>query len=218
MEKRLNKKLEVFMIEFKENISKKAAELQTQAQQSNNTVQHGKNDNILSSLVQYIYDYQRITFTKEDVEKRKRAKNIVPLCERCIAKRATNVQCTRKKKDGYDYCGTHLKGTPHGLVTDNETDNETDKDNENETTEDGGENEKSVFETANGNSDKVNKKDKKKESRKVEVWAQDIQGIMHYIDKLGNVYNAEDVIRNKTNPGIIARYSKIGDKYSITSI
>jgi hypothetical protein len=41
---------------------------------------------------------------------------------------------------------------------------------------------------------------------------------MHYIDKVGNVYNAEDVIRNKPNPGIIAKYSKIGDKYTFVPI
>jgi hypothetical protein len=52
-------------------------------------------------------------------------------------------------------------------------------------------------------------------TQKVEVWAQDIMGIIYYIDKAGNVYQAEDIISNKTNPKIIAKYVKHGDVYSI---
>ena len=217
MEKRLNKKLETFMVEFKENISKKAGELQTQKQHqykespttSKENSNMNMNDLVLTSLIQYIYDYPRITFTKEDIEKRKRAKNVVPLCDRCIAKRAANVQCTRKKKQGQDYCGTHMKGTPHGLITDeNDEDSELD------------ESVNTVFEMMNGEQQvsEIKAKKDKKDCVKVDVWAQDIQGIMNYIDKVGNVYNAEDVIRNKPNPGIIAKYSKIGDKYTFVPI
>jgi len=52
-------------------------------------------------------------------------------------------------------------------------------------------------------------------TQKVEVWAQDIQGIIYYIDKANNVYQAEDIVINKVNPKIIAKYVKIGDNYSI---
>jgi len=205
------------MVEFKENISKKAGELQTQKQHqykespttSKENSNMNMNDLVLTSLIQYIYDYPRITFTKEDIEKRKRAKNVVPLCDRCIAKRAANVQCTRKKKQGQDYCGTHMKGTPHGLITDeNDEDSELD------------ESVNTVFEMMNGEQQvsEIKAKKDKKDYVKVDVWAQDIQGIMNYIDKVGNVYNAEDVIRNKPNPGIIAKYSKIGDKYTFVPI
>ena len=229
MEKRLNKKLENFIIEFKENISKKAAELQKTEKTGKEVKVEKKettNDSILCSLVQYIYDYPRITFTKEDVEKRKRVKNIVPLCDRCIAKRAANLQCTRKKKTGQDYCGTHLKGTPHGLITDEEfeEDDENGKNGDSNSLNDENINTNFNEETKetnvkNSDTEKMNKKkEKKNETIKVEVWAQDIQGIMYYIDKVGNVYNAEDVIRNKANPNIIAKYSKIGDKYSITHV
>ena len=182
------------MIDFKENISKKAAELQNH--RKNGMGGNVENEHILSSLVQYIYDYPRITFTKEDVEKRKRAKNVVPLCDRCIAKRAADIQCTRKKKTGHEFCGTHLKGTPHGLAIETEGN----------------------LENEGSKTDESNNSIKKEKKTKVEVWAQDIQGIMNFIDKLGNVYNAEDVIRNKPNPGIVAKYSKIGDKYSIVPI
>ena len=39
------------------------------------------------------------------------------LTNRCNAKRANNEQCTRRRKEGSEYCGTHVKGVPHGLVT-----------------------------------------------------------------------------------------------------
>ena len=51
--------------------------------------------------------------------KRKRVKNVVPLNDRCCAKRANNEQCTRRKKDGFEYCGTHVKGTPNGFMDSN---------------------------------------------------------------------------------------------------
>lgn len=64
----------------------------------------------------YIGNYRDITFEKEDFLKRKRVKNAAPQCDRCIAKRANGSQCTRRKKDEGMYCGTHSKGTPHGII------------------------------------------------------------------------------------------------------
>jgi len=51
--------------------------------------------------------------------------------------------------------------------------------------------------------------------QKVEVWAQEIHGIIYYIDKTCNVYQVEDIIANKVNPKVIAKYIKTGDKYAI---
>jgi hypothetical protein len=110
--------------------------------------------------------------------KRKRVKNVVHLSDRCCAKRANGEQCTRRRKDAEsEYCGTHLKGTPHGIM---------DAHQENKVT-----------------------------TQKIEVWAQDIQGIVYYVDKCNNVYQAEDIISNKMNPKIIAKYVKMGEHYSI---
>jgi len=165
MEKRLNKKLETWITSFKDDIREKATQIGI-----------SKNDQT-NQLIQYIYDYDRLTFGKEDFQKRKRVKNVVPFFDRCCAKRASNEQCTRRKKDDIEYCGTHMKGTPHGII-----------DNQNES---------------------------KPNTQKIEVWAQDIQGIVYYIDKAYNVYQAEDIVINKLNPKIIAKYIKIGDVYSI---
>ena len=166
MERRINKKIETYITSFKDNIRDKSALLGLQNEQMNH-------------LLQYIYDYERVTINKDDFMKRKRVKNIVPFFDRCCANRASGEQCTRRKKEESEYCGTHMKGTPHGIIEDN------------------------------------NEEDKKEQTQNVEVWAQDIQGIIYYIDKIGNVYQMEDVISNKTNPKIIAKYIKTGEVYSI---
>jgi hypothetical protein len=53
---------------------------------------------------------------------------------------------------------------------------------------------------------------------KVETWVQDIKGIMYHIDNQGNVYDPEDIVANKMNPKVIAKYVKNEqDVYSIPS-
>jgi hypothetical protein len=165
MEKRLNKKTENYITSFKDNIREKATQMGMTSNDETN------------ALLQYIYDYDRLFFNKEDFQKRKRVKNFVPIFDRCCAKRASNEQCTRRKKDGFEYCGTHLKGTPHGIIDSQD--------------------------------------EPKNTTQKIEVYAQDIQGIIYYIDKNNNVYQAEDIISNKINPKIIAKYVKEGENYKI---
>ena len=164
MEKRIGKKHDAYMCDFKDNIRDKAELL-------------GLKSDAMNGFLQYIYDYQRLNFDKDDFAKRKRVKNVVPLFELCCAKRANNSRCTRRKKDGSNYCGTHMKGLPHGLI---DTQEETEQ-----------------------------------EVQKVEVWAQDIFGIIYYIDKNGNVYQTEDIVINKYNPKIIAKYVKTSTGFSI---
>ena len=116
MEKRLNKKVETYITSFKDSIRDKAAQMGM-----------SKNDQV-NQLLQYIYDYDRLSFAKEDFQKRKRVKNFVPIFDRCCAKRASNEQCTRRRKDGSEYCGTLMKGTPNGIMdTQGEPKNNTQK-------------------------------------------------------------------------------------------
>jgi len=156
MEKRINKKFENYITTLKEKIREKSIEL-------------GMNDEKMNDLIQYIYNYERMTLNKDDFMKRKRVKNVVPYFERCCAKRASGEQCTRRKKEECEYCGTHMKGTPHGLVEDEEN---------------------------------------KQTMQKIELWAQEIMGIVYYLDKFGNVYQAEDIVNNKVNPKVISKYTK----------
>ena len=165
MERRLNKKIETYLTEFKDSVREKATSLGITNEEKN------------VQLLQHIFDYERLAFQKDDFQKRKRVKNVVPFFDRCCAKRANNEQCTRRKKDGCEFCGTHSKGTPHGIVDSQD--------------------------------------DEKPTTQKVEVWAQDIQGIIYYIDKFCNVYQAEDIVVNKQNPAVIAKYVKNGDIFTI---
>jgi hypothetical protein len=165
MEKRLSKKAEMYSTSFKDSIRENVTQLGLT-----------KNEQV-NQLLQFIYDYERLTFTKEDFQKRKRVKNFVPIYDRCCAKRASDEQCTRRKKDGCEYCGTHLKGTPHGIVD--------------------------------------TQAEPKNNTQKIEVFAQDIHGIIYYIDNNNNVYQVEDIISNKVNPKIIAKYVKDGENYTI---
>ena len=165
MERKINKKIENYLSKFKDSIRDKITDL-------NNEEKH------YEELLQFIYEYERLTIDKEDLANRKRIKNVVPYCDRCSSKRANNEQCTRRKKDGYDYCGTHIKGTPHGTMN------------------------------ATGDVEVIS-------TQKVEVWAQDIKGIIYYLDKNMNVYQTEDIVSNKHNPKIIAKYIKTCDIYHI---
>ena len=108
MEKRLNRKTDAFQREFKDAIKTKMSEL-------------GLLKNPLSAdLLQFVYDYPVLEIGKLDLQKRKRVKNTVPFHERCCALRANIEQCTRRKKNGEQFCGTHIKGRPHGQVKEGE--------------------------------------------------------------------------------------------------
>jgi len=54
-------------------------------------------------------------------------------------------------------------------------------------------------------------------TKQKKIWVQDIKGINYYIDDVGNIYDHEDVLSNKINPGIITQYSKdlVNDVYHI---
>ena len=55
-----------------------------------------------------------------------------------------------------------------------------------------------------------------KPNAKIEVWVKDIKGINYYIDDKHNVYKPEDILTNKANPAIIAKWVKVTDDiYSI---
>jgi hypothetical protein len=165
MERRLNKKFELYISEFKDKIKDKLAGLEF--------TEKGKSN----ELLEFVYDYERLVFQKEDVSKRKRIKNSIPITNRCIAKRANGEQCTRRRKDNCEYCGTHAKGTPHGLITNNIDANNV--------------------------------------SCTIELFAQEIGGIVYYIDKHTNVYKTEDVLQNKENPLIVANYTLTNGLYHI---
>jgi hypothetical protein len=161
MDRKLNKLIADYVGDFKKNIKEKALGMQF-------------NDEKIQELIEYVYNYDRLILTKEDVSKRKRVKNTIPNTNRCHAKRANCEQCTRKQKEGYTFCGTHVKGTPHGVINMTSTENQT------------------TFVIG-------------------EVVAEDINGIVYYLDKNGNIFSTEDVLKGTPNPKVIAQYTMSSD-------
>ena len=136
-----------------------------------------KNDVPKEEIIQNINSFKTIQLTKEDFKKRKRVKNNIPLYNRCCACRANGDQCTRKKHPNFNFCGTHIKGTPHGIIS-------------------------NITEPNN--------------TQKVEIRTQDVNGMVYYIDNNNNVYDPSDILKNITNPKVIAQYKLNDDNmYSI---
>ena len=180
MERRINKKVNEFLSKFKEDIKGLVLSCQENINDSMETWDGEDMETMqtlktavsseLMSILQQVYDYQNIELRKDDFAKRKRVKNVVPFFDRCVACRANGEQCTRRKKDKSNFCGTHIKGTPHGVIKEHNSATEIEK--------------------------------------KVSIWVCDIKGIMYYIDNNNNVYDSEEVMKNKVNPKIIAKYEK----------
>jgi hypothetical protein len=179
MEKHLNQKIEQYQVQFKNDIK----EWLTSHHVTMTDSVHPSNS-LNGEFLQFIFDYNNIQIGENDLKKRKRIKNIVPQFELCIANKANGEQCTRRKKSteegegATNFCGTHIKGIPHGIV--------------------------------------INDVEMPKLNTKVEVWIKDIKGINYYIDANHNVYKPEDILTNKVNPAVIAKWSKSSeDVYSI---
>ena len=153
MEKKLNSRTEEYITKFKDDIRTKLIQLGIAEKEKAN------------ELLEFVYEYDRLVFSKDDISKRKRIQNSIPTQNRCNARRADNKQCTRKRKDGYEFCGTHSKGAPYGMADD--TCGEC--------------------------------------TKKLDVVAKDVNGIVYYIDKFNNVYKTEDILAGKTNPAVIAK-------------
>ena len=117
MERNVNMLVENEFTKYKHKIKKEIVELINKNEQHQNIngdiIKSINND--LMSLLQDLYDYPILKLEHEVFQKRKRTKNYVELQYRCIAYRANGEQCTRKKKSPH-FCGTHLKGTPHGFI------------------------------------------------------------------------------------------------------
>jgi len=168
MEKRINDATKQYLSKFKDDIRDKVVALGMRDAEKTN------------ELLEYIYEYERLCFDKDDFVKRKRVKNVVPMMNRCNAKRANGEQCTRKRRDDCEFCGTHYKGTPHGLI--NQADD-------------------AAAES--------------QETVKLDVFAEEIGGIVYYIDKHRNVYKTDDVLQSKLNPSVIAKWERTGERYTI---
>ena len=124
--------------------------------------------------------------------------------ERCNATRKQGERCTRKKIKGSMYCGTHnvkyqqqQQNQIYEQYVGSKTCSSSSK----------------YLQEYQNNTDNFEGK------QNVEVIAQEIQGIIYYMDKNLNVYNTEDIYKNIVNPRIIAQAIQLGNNvYSIPSL
>ena len=102
MEKRINKKISNYVQKLKQDIA-------------NYVTTH--NNICKNEVINYIDTYSELSLTSEDFSKRKRVKNTIPHYDRCNAKRADGMRCTRRRKNEASFCGTHIKSQPHGIAS-----------------------------------------------------------------------------------------------------
>jgi len=164
MESRINKTIVTYVRSFKSDIGDKVKSMDLGVETSN-------------ELMRFIFDYQKLTLKSNDFNKRKRLKNSIPVTNRCSACKANGDQCTRRRRGETEFCGTHSKGVPHGLIVEN----------------------------ANVENQK----------QSVDIFGEDINGIIYYMDKYSNVYKMEDIMRQIENPSIIGDYTLSNGVYEI---
>ena len=101
MEKRIVKQVNDIISNYKENI--------------NEIINDSSTDE--KTKLTLISNLPDVSITVDDLLKKRRVRNTINDSERCCAYRATGERCTRKKKEGCELCGTHIKGTPHGCIS-----------------------------------------------------------------------------------------------------
>ena len=165
MERRIN-------IVIADYIKKMKSDTLKYAQQLNITGNNGVQD-----VLQFVSDYERLELKEEHFAKRQRIKHVVSPEKRCNGRRGEGTQCTRRKQDGKEYCGTHMKTSALCELVSSDASAST-----------------SSMETSL--------------TKTLEVWSEEIKGIMYYVDAKGTIYDAEDVVCNKSSPRVLGTYNK----------
>ena len=114
MEKNIRSKITTYESEFKDNLKQWLFD-------NNASILCENTDDKTNDFIQHLSDFPRLELSAQDFQKRKRIKINVPDYNRCIAMKCNGERCSRKQKnDGTQFCGTHIKGAPHGTFTSNQ--------------------------------------------------------------------------------------------------
>ena len=124
----------------------------------------------------------------------------MPSGVRCLALRSCSEQCSRRRSVSSYFCGTHNKGIPHGSLSLDES-----------ASSSSSELSSSGASGASGAPSELPDQN----TKKMEVCAHEIEGIMYYLDNIKNVYSPEEIHMRKHNPKKIGTYNQIGEKYQI---
>ena len=161
-EKKINEKASKYCSSFKSDICKEISKLSL-------------SEEVKIEFAEKVQNYGNLLYNADDLSSSKRKQNTIPMKNRCMATKIDGLRCTRKMKDGNQFCGLHLKSSGQCIPVD-----------------------------AKGDA-----------QQQREIFTQDINGIIYYLDNYNNVYKMDDVLRNDENPGVIAKYTKSGETYNI---
>lgn len=114
MEKNIRSKVSSYECKFKDNLKRWLLT-------NDATIICANTTDRTNDFIQHLSDFPRLELNANDFQKRKRIKNSVPDYNRCIAMKCNGERCSRKQKgDHTQFCGTHIKGAPHGTFTTNQ--------------------------------------------------------------------------------------------------
>ena len=114
MEKNIRNKISHYECDFKDNLKKWLLE-------NDASIICGNTSDKTNEFIQHLSDFPALELNHQDFQKRKRIKNNVPDYNRCIAMKCNGERCSRKQKhDDTEFCGTHIKGAPHGTFKSNQ--------------------------------------------------------------------------------------------------
>ena len=174
MDQIINKRIDEYIVGFKNDLKDKLSLLDIIGHQSSE-----EDRDRIREYMEFVFEYPKLVLEKSDfiVSKKKSSANTtnvaavpMPVDMQCVAKRSDGIQCTRKKKKNCEYCGTHAKLESNPVAS-------------------------SIVPV----------------NQKMEVSAEDINGIIYYIDTFNNVYHTEDILEGNENPRIIAKAVRNSD-------
>lgn len=184
-----NKMVDAYIIQFKDDIRQKmnALELIT------NETSEEQRDRVREFL-EFIYEYPKLVLTKQDLASTKSKKpapasdaasvtNVVPSVAPSIAISDDQI-CLAKRSDGVQCTRKKKKNCDYCGTH-------------------------AKIEQVQAENSRINAS--MSSTQKMEISAEDIDGIIYYIDKYDNVYHTEDIMDAKENPRIIAKAIKMGD-------
>ena len=111
MEKNIKNKVLKHSVDFKQDIK-------DWLERHELSIIDSSGENQTNMFLRYIYDYNQIEFNQFDFKRRTRVKTTIPVHDRCCGLCLNGERCTRKKLTDSEYCGTHIKGIPYGMIKD----------------------------------------------------------------------------------------------------